>query len=70
MTINFCPQSNNLIVVNDPPTSLENVCKWANDLAIANPSPTGKRHDHAIFLTRERFGPAGIGLADAHFLGF
>ncbi|XP_070544536.1 A disintegrin and metalloproteinase with thrombospondin motifs 3-like [Ptychodera flava] len=45
----------NLIVLNNPSKSLENVCKWAN----AQKTKENPHHDHAIFLSRQVFGPAG-----------
>ncbi|KAI5085151.1 A disintegrin and metalloproteinase with thrombospondin motifs 14-like, partial [Silurus meridionalis] len=48
-----------LIERGNPSRSLEQVCRWANtqqrqDLKHA------EHHDHAIFLSRQDFGPAGM----------
>ncbi|XP_006815023.1 A disintegrin and metalloproteinase with thrombospondin motifs 3-like, partial [Saccoglossus kowalevskii] len=47
-----------LVRVGQPSQSLENVCRWAHTQQ--NRDGTNKpHHDHAIFLTRQNFGPAG-----------
>ncbi|XP_019730092.1 A disintegrin and metalloproteinase with thrombospondin motifs 14 isoform X3 [Hippocampus comes] len=51
-------QSINLIERGNPSRSLEQVCRWANTQQRADPDHTDY-HDHAIFLTRQDFGPAG-----------
>ncbi|XP_077998997.1 A disintegrin and metalloproteinase with thrombospondin motifs 3-like [Glandiceps talaboti] len=49
-----------LIVLNNPSKSLENVCVWANFQQNKDSEDSDKpHHDHAIFLTRQIFGPAG-----------
>ncbi|XP_019730093.1 A disintegrin and metalloproteinase with thrombospondin motifs 3 isoform X4 [Hippocampus comes] len=52
-------QSINLIERGNPSRSLEQVCRWANTQQRADPDHTDY-HDHAIFLTRQDFGPAGM----------
>ncbi|KAK5909425.1 hypothetical protein CesoFtcFv8_003355 [Champsocephalus esox] len=52
-------KSISLIERGNPSRSLENVCRWAfvqqkGDLDHA------EHHDHAIFLTRQGFGPTGM----------
>ncbi|XP_030639748.1 A disintegrin and metalloproteinase with thrombospondin motifs 2 [Chanos chanos] len=52
-------KSASLIEVGNPSQSLENVCHWA----FRQQKPdTGDNeyHDHAIFLTRQEFGPTGM----------
>ncbi|XP_049614698.1 A disintegrin and metalloproteinase with thrombospondin motifs 14 isoform X2 [Syngnathus scovelli] len=51
-------QSINLIERGSPSRSLEQVCRWANTQQRADPDHADY-HDHAIFLTRQDFGPAG-----------
>lgn len=48
-----------LIKLGDPSQSLENVCRWAFQ---QQKQDTGdaEYHDHAIFLTRQEFGPTGM----------
>lgn len=52
-------QSTSLIEVGNPSQSLENVCRWA---FLQQKQDTGdaEYHDHAIFLTRQEFGPTGM----------
>ncbi|KAJ1205956.1 hypothetical protein NDU88_001375 [Pleurodeles waltl] len=52
-------KSISLIERGNPSRSLENVCRWAYQ---QQKSDTGhsEHHDHAIFLTRQDFGPAGM----------
>ncbi|XP_076822251.1 A disintegrin and metalloproteinase with thrombospondin motifs 3-like isoform X2 [Clavelina lepadiformis] len=57
--------SDGLVITNNAPASLVNVCRWANDMAHDDPPPHGRVHDYAIFLTRKNFGPAGY----AHVTG-
>ncbi|XP_024141209.1 A disintegrin and metalloproteinase with thrombospondin motifs 14 isoform X2 [Oryzias melastigma] len=51
-------QSISLIERGNPSRSLEQVCRWANTQQRHNPDHA-EYHDHAIFLTRQDFGPAG-----------
>lgn len=48
-----------LIEIGNPSQSLENVCRWAY---LQQKPDTGhaEYHDHAIFLTRQDFGPSGM----------
>lgn len=52
-------QSMSLIEIGNPSQSLENVCRWAY---LQQKPDTGhaEYHDHAIFLTRQDFGPSGM----------
>ncbi|XP_069508763.1 A disintegrin and metalloproteinase with thrombospondin motifs 2 isoform X2 [Ambystoma mexicanum] len=52
-------KSTSLIEVGNPSQSLENVCRWAY---LQQKPETGhaEYHDHAIFLTRQEFGPSGM----------
>ncbi|XP_075065848.1 A disintegrin and metalloproteinase with thrombospondin motifs 2-like isoform X1 [Mixophyes fleayi] len=52
-------KSSSLIEVGNPSQSLENVCRWAY---LQQKPDTGhaEYHDHAIFLTRQEFGPTGM----------
>lgn len=52
-------QSVSLIERGNPSRSLENVCRWAYQQQRSDPSHA-EHHDHAIFLTRQDFGPAGM----------
>ncbi|KFV64727.1 A disintegrin and metalloproteinase with thrombospondin motifs 3, partial [Dryobates pubescens] len=52
-------KSISLIERGNPSRSLENVCRWAYQQQRADPSHA-EHHDHAIFLTRQDFGPAGM----------
>lgn len=52
-------QSISLIERGNPSRSLENVCRWAYQQQKSDPSHA-EHHDHAIFLTRQDFGPAGM----------
>ncbi|KAL0979958.1 hypothetical protein UPYG_G00192110 [Umbra pygmaea] len=52
-------KSINLIEQGNPSRSLENVCRWASVQQKANPEHS-EHHDHAIFLTRQGFGPTGM----------
>ncbi|XP_052467967.1 A disintegrin and metalloproteinase with thrombospondin motifs 14 isoform X2 [Carassius gibelio] len=51
-------QSISLIERGNPSRSLEQVCRWANTQQRLDPEHA-EHHDHAIFLTRQDFGPAG-----------
>ncbi|XP_031416665.1 A disintegrin and metalloproteinase with thrombospondin motifs 3 isoform X2 [Clupea harengus] len=51
-------QSISLIERGNPSRSLEQVCRWANTQQRLDPNHA-EYHDHAIFLTRQDFGPAG-----------
>uniref|UniRef100_A0A673G0K4 A disintegrin and metalloproteinase with thrombospondin motifs 2-like n=1 Tax=Sinocyclocheilus rhinocerous TaxID=307959 RepID=A0A673G0K4_9TELE len=51
--------STSLIELGNPSQSLENVCRWAFEQQ--RKDTTDKEyHDHAIFLTRQEFGPTGM----------
>nr|XP_023690290.1 A disintegrin and metalloproteinase with thrombospondin motifs 2-like isoform X2 [Paramormyrops kingsleyae] len=52
-------KSKSLIELGNPSQSLENVCRWA---FMQQKQDTGdaEYHDHAIFLTRQEFGPTGM----------
>uniref|UniRef100_A0A8C7KGB1 ADAM metallopeptidase with thrombospondin type 1 motif 2 n=1 Tax=Oncorhynchus kisutch TaxID=8019 RepID=A0A8C7KGB1_ONCKI len=52
-------KSMSLIELGNPSQSLENVCRWA---FLQQKQETGdaEYHDHAIFLTRQEFGPTGM----------
>uniref|UniRef100_A0A665UPU2 A disintegrin and metalloproteinase with thrombospondin motifs 2-like n=1 Tax=Echeneis naucrates TaxID=173247 RepID=A0A665UPU2_ECHNA len=52
-------KSVSLIELGNPSQSLENVCRWA---FLQQKQDTGdaEYHDHAIFLTRQEFGPTGM----------
>ncbi|XP_051529542.1 A disintegrin and metalloproteinase with thrombospondin motifs 14 [Myxocyprinus asiaticus] len=52
-------QSVSLIERGNPSRSLEQVCRWANTQQRLDPDHA-EHHDHAIFLTRQDFGPAGM----------
>ncbi|XP_067413109.1 A disintegrin and metalloproteinase with thrombospondin motifs 3 isoform X1 [Emydura macquarii macquarii] len=52
-------KSISLIERGNPSRSLENVCRWAYQQQKSDPNHS-ERHDHAIFLTRQDFGPAGM----------
>uniref|UniRef100_A0AAY4DD16 ADAM metallopeptidase with thrombospondin type 1 motif 2 n=2 Tax=Denticeps clupeoides TaxID=299321 RepID=A0AAY4DD16_9TELE len=52
-------KSAHLIEVGNPSQSLENVCRWAF-LQQKNDTGDSEYHDHAIFLTRQEFGPTGM----------
>ncbi|XP_056140870.1 A disintegrin and metalloproteinase with thrombospondin motifs 2-like isoform X2 [Lampris incognitus] len=52
-------KSMELIEVGNPSQSLENVCGWAFLQQRAEQSHA-EHHDHAIFLTRQEFGPSGM----------
>uniref|UniRef100_A0A8C1JQF9 ADAM metallopeptidase with thrombospondin type 1 motif, 14 n=1 Tax=Cyprinus carpio TaxID=7962 RepID=A0A8C1JQF9_CYPCA len=52
-------QSISLIERGNPSRSLEQVCRWANTQQRLDPEHA-EHHDHAIFLTRQDFGPAGM----------
>ncbi|KAJ8005481.1 hypothetical protein DPEC_G00118410 [Dallia pectoralis] len=52
-------KSINLIERGNPSRSLENVCRWAFVQQKADPGHA-EHHDHAIFLTRQGFGPSGM----------
>nr|XP_056711754.1 A disintegrin and metalloproteinase with thrombospondin motifs 3 [Euleptes europaea] len=52
-------KSISLIERGNPSRSLENVCRWAYQQQRADPKHS-EHHDHAIFLTRQDFGPAGM----------
>uniref|UniRef100_A0A8C0UQT7 ADAM metallopeptidase with thrombospondin type 1 motif 2 n=1 Tax=Cyanistes caeruleus TaxID=156563 RepID=A0A8C0UQT7_CYACU len=51
-------KSMSLIEIGNPSQSLENVCRWAY-LQQKPDSGHAEYHDHAIFLTRQDFGPSG-----------
>ncbi|KAJ7426925.1 hypothetical protein WISP_11473 [Willisornis vidua] len=50
-------QSVSLIERGNPSRSLEQVCRWAHSQQRSDPAHA-EHHDHAIFLTRQDFGPA------------
>ncbi|XP_062483767.1 A disintegrin and metalloproteinase with thrombospondin motifs 3 isoform X4 [Pezoporus occidentalis] len=52
-------KSISLIERGNPSRSLENVCRWAHQQQKSDPNHS-EHHDHAIFLTRQDFGPAGM----------
>ncbi|XP_028930040.1 A disintegrin and metalloproteinase with thrombospondin motifs 3 [Ornithorhynchus anatinus] len=52
-------KSISLIERGNPSKSLENVCRWACQQQRSDPNHAD-HHDHAIFLTRQDFGPAGM----------
>ncbi|XP_051897412.1 LOW QUALITY PROTEIN: A disintegrin and metalloproteinase with thrombospondin motifs 14-like [Pristis pectinata] len=52
-------QSISLIERGNPSRSLEQVCRWAHTQQRSDPEHA-EHHDHAIFLTRQDFGPAGM----------
>ncbi|XP_061491244.1 A disintegrin and metalloproteinase with thrombospondin motifs 14 isoform X2 [Rhineura floridana] len=52
-------QSINLIERGNPSRSLEQVCRWAHSQQRSDPEHA-EYHDHAVFLTRQDFGPAGM----------
>uniref|UniRef100_A0A667YB76 ADAM metallopeptidase with thrombospondin type 1 motif, 3 n=1 Tax=Myripristis murdjan TaxID=586833 RepID=A0A667YB76_9TELE len=52
-------KSISLIERGNPSRSLENVCRWALVQQKADPDHS-EHHDHAIFLTRQGFGPTGM----------
>ncbi|KAM6401747.1 A disintegrin and metalloproteinase with thrombospondin motifs 3 isoform 3-T3 [Pluvialis apricaria] len=52
-------KSISLIERGNPSRSLENVCRWAYQQQKSDPHHS-EHHDHAIFLTRQDFGPAGM----------
>ncbi|NXS54624.1 ATS3 metalloproteinase, partial [Brachypteracias leptosomus] len=52
-------KSISLIERGNPSRSLENVCRWAYQQQKWDPNHS-EHHDHAIFLTRQEFGPAGM----------
>ncbi|XP_062307164.1 A disintegrin and metalloproteinase with thrombospondin motifs 3 isoform X1 [Osmerus eperlanus] len=52
-------KSISLIERGNPSRSLENVCRWAFVQQKADPDHS-EHHDHAIFLTRQGFGPTGM----------
>lgn len=52
-------QSISLIERGNPSRSLENVCRWAFVQQKSDPDHA-EHHDHAIFLTRQGFGPTGM----------
>uniref|UniRef100_UPI00358F4FE1 A disintegrin and metalloproteinase with thrombospondin motifs 3-like isoform X2 n=1 Tax=Myxine glutinosa TaxID=7769 RepID=UPI00358F4FE1 len=52
-------QSVNLIERGNPSRSLEKVCRWAYAQQRVD-SKHAEHHDHAVFLTRQDFGPAGM----------
>ncbi|XP_069096468.1 A disintegrin and metalloproteinase with thrombospondin motifs 14 [Pleurodeles waltl] len=51
-------QSVGLIERGNPSRSLEQVCRWAHAQQRSDPDHS-EYHDHAVFLTRQDFGPAG-----------
>uniref|UniRef100_UPI0037E8B81C A disintegrin and metalloproteinase with thrombospondin motifs 3 n=1 Tax=Semicossyphus pulcher TaxID=241346 RepID=UPI0037E8B81C len=52
-------KSISLIERGNPSRSLENVCRWAFVQQKGDPEHA-EHHDHAIFLTRQGFGPTGM----------
>uniref|UniRef100_H3B8X2 ADAM metallopeptidase with thrombospondin type 1 motif 2 n=2 Tax=Latimeria chalumnae TaxID=7897 RepID=H3B8X2_LATCH len=52
-------KSMSLIETGNPSQSLENVCRWAY-LQQKPDAGHAEYHDHAIFLTRQDFGPSGM----------
>ncbi|XP_059406185.1 A disintegrin and metalloproteinase with thrombospondin motifs 3 isoform X2 [Carassius carassius] len=52
-------KSISLIEGGNPSRSLENVCRWAVNQQKEDPEHS-EHHDHAIFLTRQGFGPTGM----------
>ncbi|KAG8579259.1 hypothetical protein GDO81_010779 [Engystomops pustulosus] len=52
-------KSSSLIENGNPSQSLENVCRWAY-LQQKPDKEHAEYHDHAIFLTRQEFGPSGM----------
>ncbi|XP_063314735.1 A disintegrin and metalloproteinase with thrombospondin motifs 3 isoform X1 [Pelobates fuscus] len=52
-------RSISLIERGNPSRSLDNVCRWAHQQQRSDPNDA-EHHDHAIFLTRQDFGPAGM----------
>ncbi|XP_076835506.1 LOW QUALITY PROTEIN: A disintegrin and metalloproteinase with thrombospondin motifs 2 [Brachyhypopomus gauderio] len=52
-------KSKGLIELGNPSQSLENVCRWAF-LQQKEDENDAEYHDHAIFLTRQEFGPTGM----------
>lgn len=52
-------QSVSLIERGNPSRSLEQVCRWAHSQQRSDPAHA-EYHDHAVFLTRQDFGPAGM----------
>ncbi|XP_048087726.1 A disintegrin and metalloproteinase with thrombospondin motifs 2-like isoform X2 [Alosa alosa] len=52
-------KSAQLIVKGNPSMSLQNVCRWAF-LQQKSSTDDTEYHDHAIFLTRQEFGPTGM----------
>ncbi|XP_054629800.1 A disintegrin and metalloproteinase with thrombospondin motifs 3 isoform X2 [Dunckerocampus dactyliophorus] len=52
-------KSISLIERGNPSRSLENVCRWAFGQQKGDPDHA-EHHDHAIFLTRQGFGPTGM----------
>ncbi|TRY89719.1 hypothetical protein DNTS_009297 [Danionella cerebrum] len=52
-------KSISLIERGNPSRSLENVCRWAFGQQKEDPEHS-EHHDHAIFLTRQGFGPTGM----------
>ncbi|KAM9446706.1 A disintegrin and metalloproteinase with thrombospondin motifs 3 [Clarias gariepinus] len=52
-------KSISLIERGNPSRSLENVCRWAFVQQKDDPEHS-EHHDHAIFLTRQGFGPTGM----------
>uniref|UniRef100_A0A8D2IXL3 ADAM metallopeptidase with thrombospondin type 1 motif 2 n=1 Tax=Varanus komodoensis TaxID=61221 RepID=A0A8D2IXL3_VARKO len=52
-------KSMSLIEIGNPSQSLENVCRWAY-LQQKPDAGHAEYHDHAIFLTRQDFGPSGM----------
>ncbi|XP_056626247.1 A disintegrin and metalloproteinase with thrombospondin motifs 2-like isoform X3 [Triplophysa dalaica] len=52
-------KSTSLIELGNPSQSLENVCRWAFEQQRKDTNDK-EYHDHAIFLTRQEFGPTGM----------
>uniref|UniRef100_A0AAZ3PC58 ADAM metallopeptidase with thrombospondin type 1 motif, 3 n=1 Tax=Oncorhynchus tshawytscha TaxID=74940 RepID=A0AAZ3PC58_ONCTS len=59
LTVCLSCQSISLIERGNPSRSLENVCRWAFVQQKADHDHS-EHHDHAIFLTRQGFGPTGM----------
>lgn len=57
--LNHFAQSVSLIERGNPSRSLEQVCRWAHSQQRSDPEHA-EHHDHAVFLTRQDFGPAGM----------
>ncbi|KAI8521812.1 A disintegrin and metalloproteinase with thrombospondin motifs 14 [Branchiostoma belcheri] len=58
VAVTNCRGLSNMVVPGNPSRSLEQVCRWAHDVQTEDLDDSD-HHDHAIFLTRIDFGPAG-----------